>query len=78
MKDELLKAYDKIEELEKKLAVAVHALEHTSDFCLCDRNTNGFDYSELHPHMGKPKPGARWLTPCVVAEEALSKIRGEK
>lgn len=48
------------------------ALEHCRDFCLCHRNTTGFDYSEVHPNMGKPGVGKRWLTPTDVAEPVLS------
>ena len=54
----------RIEELEK-------ALEHTKKFCLCERNTFGFDYGEVHPLSGKPGAGKRWLTPQVVATKAL-------
>lgn len=38
-------------------------VEHVNSFCLCERNTYGFDYSEKHPNIGKPRGGARWKTP---------------
>lgn len=60
-------------------------IKQMRDACVCTRGTNGFDYSENHPKMGKPKPGARWLTPndlAVVAgfseiSESL-KVRGQE
>lgn len=48
------------------------AVTYTSDFCLCNRNVDGFDYGDMHRHMGKPKPGSRWLTPCDFADRALA------
>lgn len=49
------------------------ALKHTEEFCLCERfKTNGFDYGETHRYMGAPKTGSRWLTPRVVATQALA------
>ncbi|MBP6738769.1 MAG: hypothetical protein KA146_02210 [Leptospiraceae bacterium] len=49
------------------------ALKHTNEFCLCKRNTYGFDYHEDHPVMGKPKSGSRWLTPRDYNKDALTK-----
>lgn len=49
------------------------ALKHTNEFCLCKRNTYGFDYHEDHPVMGKPKGGARWLTPRDYIKNSLTK-----
>lgn len=50
-------------ELLKESKKLKNAIDHINSFCLCERNTYGFDYSEKHPHMGKPKGGARWKTP---------------
>jgi hypothetical protein len=55
----------------KRERVLRDACEHTHKFCLCDRNTKGFDYGESHRYMGKPKVGARWLTPDDVCSAAL-------
>ena len=49
------------------------ALKHTNEFCLCKRNTYGFDYHEDHPVMGKPKSGSRWLTPRDYNKDAITK-----
>lgn len=49
------------------------ALKHTNEFCLCKRNTYGFDYHEDHPVMGKPKSGRRWLTPRDFNKDTLTK-----
>lgn len=56
------------------LIACANALKHTEEFCLCTRNTKGFDYGEAHPEMGKPKIGARWLTPRDTAEKALAQL----
>lgn len=67
----------KFEESEKRREKLRETLKHVEDFCLCDRNTVGFDYGELHPHMGKPKMGSRWLTPYDVAKEVLAQDKKE-
>jgi len=46
-------------------------LVHTEEFCLCERNIEGFDYGQEHPKMGKARIGARWLIPSDVARTAL-------
>lgn len=56
----------------------ISALKHSKDFCLCRRvKTTGFDYSEEHPRMGKPKTGARWLTPFDLSHDALMRLPKE-
>lgn len=47
-------------------------LERCKDHCLCDRSTRGFDYGEHHLQLGKPKPGARWLTPTDMIRAFLN------
>lgn len=55
------------------LTVTMEALEEVNRHCVCDRfKTKGFDYGEAHPLMGKPKAGARWLTPQDIARAALA------
>ena len=58
--------------------VAVPAMSTAQDHCLCTRNTYGFDYSEIHPHLGKPGPGKRWLTPNDVINDGLAKLPKEE
>jgi hypothetical protein len=50
------------------------ALNQCGQHCLCTRNTPGFDYGEVHKKLGKPKIGARWLTPndIIVVATKLS------
>lgn len=51
-------------------------IRQMSDSCLCSRNTVGFDYGEIHPKLGKPKAGARWLTPVDLAGFPLRRAAG--
>lgn len=72
----LPKALSHIEELERKLQIAVEALEKIQMHCVCHRFTTlGFDYDEIHEKLGKPKLGARWLTPLDLSIEALEKLK---
>lgn len=51
------------------------ALELISNRCLCERGMQpGFDYGEVHPKIGKPGIGKRWLTPSDIAGEELTVI----
>ena len=52
-----------ISELIEIIKSQSEALDHVNEFCLCKRNTYGFDYHEDHPVQGLPKSGSRWLTP---------------
>ena len=61
------------------------AIKHTNDFCLCTRNTVGFDYHEDHKVQGKPKSGSRWITPrdynrrtLTATEQKLKNLTEEK
>jgi hypothetical protein len=63
---------DLLKEVNKEL---VKAIDHTSEFCVCKRNTFGFDYHEDHPTMGKPKSGSRWLTPKDFIKETLARVK---
>lgn len=46
-------------------------LDEIKDHCVCERDTYGFDYHETHKKLGKPKSGARWLTPIDIIELRL-------
>lgn len=61
-----------MEKLLEANRVLREALAHTNDFCLCRRNTTGFDYHEEHPVQGLPKSGSRWLTPRDYNKNALA------
>lgn len=65
-------------EISPKLIAALReadrALETMQKHCVCDRNIIGFDYGETHKNLGKPRAGARWLTPDDIARSAHAKI----
>lgn len=62
------------QKLEKAVELMRSAIDHTNEFCICKRNTYGFDYHEEHPIMGKPKSGSRWLTPRDFIKNNMAKI----
>lgn len=61
----------------ERLRSAEKALNKCKEHCLCERNTEGFDYREAHRHLGKPKPGARWLTPWDLITTHFKAVKGE-
>jgi hypothetical protein len=64
-----------ITELLETIQSQSEALEHVNDFCLCKRNTFGFDYHEEHPVQGLPESGSRWLTPRDRIKQSLSETK---
>lgn len=69
-----LKGFDSaVSLLLPRLEEAEKTIKQMRDHCLCHRNIKGFDYGEDHKNLGKPVPGARWLTPKNIAEMYLEK-----
>lgn len=67
------KAESELTKLRKRVEVLLDAVQFTRDYCVCERfKTKGFDYGEEHKRMGKPKEGARWITPQDKAKFALA------
>ena len=62
---------EKLQAAEAECAGYRKALKLAGEHCICSRNTYGFDYSEEHIKLGKPKSGVRWLTPLDIIEKAL-------
>ena len=69
----MFKCVNEHDTLTKRVAELEEAMRDVKDVCLCKRSTKGFDYGEKHPHMGKARVGARWMTPIDIAEQALKK-----
>lgn len=76
LRHELKMMHPEYQRMRARVANLRDAVKHTEDFCLCSRNIIGFDYGEIHPLKGKPKAGARWLTPRDVAIAALAEDEG--
>lgn len=64
----------KCDKLTLECAEYRRALEHTNEYCLCERfKTPGFDYGEEHRYRGKAGAGKRWLTPKDKVQAVLAK-----
>ena len=80
LKDANYKYYNENKTLKAQNKILRDAVEHTNEFCLCERfKTMGFYYNEDHKNKGRAKMGGRWLTPRDVAKSALAAVsKGEK
>lgn len=58
-----------IKELEDLLLKYEELISHIHGSCLCERSTNGFDYHETHPKLGRAE--GRWKTPCDSIEASI-------
>lgn len=61
-----------LEELRAENARLIEALKESAQHCLCERETPGFDYGEVHRKLGKPRMGARWMTPLDLISNRLT------
>ena len=61
--------------LEEALSIAQKALKNCYDACLCERRTEGFDYGDVHPTLGKCGPAKRWAMPDEIIREAERDIK---
>lgn len=50
-------------------------LDLVAKHCVCDRNVIGFDYHEMHPKLGVPGSGKRWLTPLDLVNAARIRLK---
>lgn len=67
---------DLIEEFANE--IRIETLKEAAEHCLCTRNTYGFDYAEIHDKLGKPKVGARWLTPSDLVNKAVQILKAKE
>jgi len=59
----------KLEEAHSLINKYEEIIEYTSNACLCDRNTPGFDYNQKHPNLGKTT--GRFKTPKDFIEDSV-------
>ena len=73
LRTQLATQSQEIARLRERVGKLRAGLAGASKHCLCERfGPKGFDYGETHALLGRPKVGARWLTPPILIDAILA------